>query len=118
MIRGPIEMTIGSSRAHLQRASHHSGTAECPIELPAGWSIDTHPTFGTLITARQGFGALGYVTIDEQQRSFELGISAVRCVRPYIGRGWREKLYSAAVTALKSAIDRASHAHRSTLTNL
>lgn len=76
-----------------------------PIELPSGWSAEVLPVYGTVITARATGGELlGYVTVNEEQRGFELGQSIVRRQRPvaYTGRTWRKDLYAAAVAQLQA----------------
>jgi hypothetical protein len=61
-----------------------------------------------VLAARDAEGAaLGFVTVCERARSFELGISRVRADADdaqYAGRGWREHLYRDAIMALQEAL--------------
>jgi hypothetical protein len=78
---------------------------QLPIALPPGWSAEADPVYGTVITARTDSGALlGYVTVSEEYRSFELGQSRVRRRQPdiYKGHTWRKALYRDAVAALQA----------------
>lgn len=77
---------------------------ETPIKLPDDWAAETDEMLGVIITAVDPSGHKAFITINEQKRSFELGMSMVRQRGHYSGRFWRKELYEEAVAALKKAI--------------
>lgn len=74
------------------------------INLPEGWTLETSPSYGVIIQAPGPDG--GYVTVSESARNFTLGISIVRTRGDYNGRGWQDRMYAAAIAALKAAMAR------------
>ncbi|WP_242671640.1 hypothetical protein [Azotobacter chroococcum] len=77
---------------------------DTPIALPEGWSAEVDQTFGVVITGVGPTGHIGYVTISESLRSFELGTSIVRKRQHYSGRYWRKELYQDSVASLRAAL--------------
>ena len=79
-----------------------------PFPLPDGWEIE-QASIGVFLAARRADGhALGWVTVNERIRDFELGMTPVRAnaydlTPKYKGRHWRKQLYEAAITALCQA---------------
>ena len=69
-----------------------------PIVLPDGWTVDEASSYGTVINACDGQGA---VTVNEKMRGFSLGNSPVRKKGGFDGRKWKVALYEAAVDALQ-----------------
>lgn len=77
---------------------------ETPIQLPDGWTAETDETLGVIITAVDASGHKAFITVSEQKRSFELGMSMVRQRKHYSGRYWRKELYEEAVATLQAAM--------------
>lgn len=75
-----------------------------PVELPAGWSAETDPTLGVIITAVGADGGKGFATVSEAKRAFDLGICSPRERKLYAGRYWRKELYKEAIVALQAAM--------------
>lgn len=75
-----------------------------PVELPAGWSAETDPTMGVIITAVGADGGKGFATVSEAKRAFGLGICSPRERKLYAGRYWRKELYEEAIAALQAAM--------------
>lgn len=72
--------------------------------LPGEWTYEVCKTYGVVITAVEAGRQQGSVTVDEDKRSFELGIAPVRARGAYSGRGWKPSLYQDAVKALQAAL--------------
>lgn len=85
-------------------------TPESPVKLPTYWALEYDSVGNVLLRAGDAAGsALGWATIDEKQRVFALGMCRPhgRASEPhpeYQGRGWRARLYGAAVEALGEAV--------------
>lgn len=87
-----------------------AATPSSPVSLPPGWSLESDRRGMILVRANDAHGgALGWVTIDEAERAFALGICGPfgRASKPhpdYQGRGWRVRLYGAAIKELQDAL--------------
>lgn len=83
---------------------------DSPVALPDHWTLEFDSRGNVLLRAGDATGvALGWVTIDEKQRVFALGMCAPfgRSSKPhpdYQGKGWKVRLYAAAVTSLRDAL--------------
>lgn len=81
---------------------------EIPAELPHGWIAEAYRPNEVLITAVDEDGrALGSITVDESVRGFALGCCQVRShqqMQDATGRGWKQRLYEAAIAELERAI--------------
>lgn len=73
-------------------------------ELPGEWTFEVCRTYGVIVTAVEGGRQQGSVTVDEDKRSFALGIALVRTRGAYSGRGWKASLYQDAVKSLQEAL--------------
>lgn len=69
--------------------------------LPTGWIVEVDVSHGVILCAAE---KRGFVTVDERQRGFTLGISVVRKRGMYFGRNWKARLYLDAIAALNAAI--------------
>jgi len=82
---------------------------QVPIVLPNGWRA-TADSRGVVIDAFDADGHMqGSVTVSEQVRGFALGVQGVRTpdgVSKYVGRGWKQQLYTDAVAALQAVLVR------------
>ena len=82
---------------------------DLPIELPPGWTAEVSEMYGTIITAVDSTGQkVGYVTVSEKVRHFELGITIPRRLQngaEPAGRAWKVSLYKAAVASLRNALN-------------
>lgn len=72
--------------------------------LPEGWTHEYSRSYGLIINAVVDGRHLGSVTVSEDARGFDLGISIVRKRGQYAGRGWKVSLYKDAVRALQAAL--------------
>lgn len=80
-----------------------------PVALPANWALEYDSMGNVVLRAGDpAGGALGYATIDERLRAFALGMCQPRVESrghpEYQGRGWRARLYFAAVETLGEAV--------------
>lgn len=81
-----------------------------PVKLPEHWALELDGSGNVLLKAGDATGyALGWVTIDEKQRVYALGMCRPRANAgqphpEFQGRGWRERLYLAAVKELDDAL--------------
>lgn len=79
-----------------------------PAELPPGWFAEAYRPHEVLITAVSEDGrSVGSVTVDETVRGFALGYCQVRRhqqMQDATGRGWKQRLYEAAIAELERAI--------------
>ncbi|KVH64469.1 hypothetical protein WS89_04075 [Burkholderia sp. MSMB1072] len=77
-----------------------------PITLPEDWTVEPYGVEDAVTIVAPGRS--GFVTVAEKRRNFMLGTglprrSALGSIN-YSGRGWRAKLFTAAVESLQRAI--------------
>lgn len=82
------------------------------MTLPEDWTREEIRGYGIVL---EWLGH-GCVTVDEDRRGFALGMCPVRERGDYTGKGWRERLYAAAINALQDVFlktkEGSSHDHR------
>ncbi|WP_148095546.1 hypothetical protein [Burkholderia contaminans] len=77
-----------------------------PITLPEGWTVEPYGLEDAVTIVAPGRN--GFVTVAEKRRNFMLGTGLPRRnalgTITYGGRGWRAKLFTAALEALQRAL--------------
>lgn len=68
--------------------------------IPVGWNAE-NAARGVILHAPE----VGYVTICETMRNYELGIASVRTRGPWSGRDWKKSLVYDAIKALQHAAE-------------
>lgn len=69
------------------------------VLLPKDWTREEIRGYGTVLE----WAGHGAVTINEDVRGFALGMCPVRTKGEYAGRGWKDRLYADAISALTKA---------------
>lgn len=81
---------------------------DVPADLPPGWLAESYRAHEVLITAVGEDGQqIGSVSVNETVRGFALGYCQVRRhqqMQDATGRGWKQRLYEAAIAELERAI--------------
>ena len=81
---------------------------DVPAQLPPCWFAEACRPHEVLITAVGEDGrAVGSITVNETVRGFALGCCQVRRhqqMQDATGRGWKQRLYEAAIAELERAI--------------
>lgn len=81
---------------------------DVPAELPPGWFAESYRDHEVIITAVGEDGQkIGSVSVNETVRGFALGYCQVlrhQQMQDATGRGWKQRLYEAAIAELERAI--------------
>ncbi|CAG9229134.1 hypothetical protein [Burkholderia vietnamiensis] len=78
-----------------------------PITLPEGWTSEPYGEEDVVILVAPK--RAGYVSVSEKRRNYTLGMGMPRksAIGPvaYSGRGWKAKLFTAALESLQRALN-------------
>jgi hypothetical protein len=110
--RGPHGEKFTRERNVGLRLDRHSSKQDVVlpegVTLPDGWTAEFVPSYqGIVLSARDGSGFLGYMTVSLTKRNFASDMGVVRETGPaerFGVRGWRTALFNDAIAALQAVL--------------